>query len=220
VLFTAGDRQICLLNDPEHIKQVFLTRPDAFGKPEALRASNRGYWGEGLTTLEGEAWQARRRLMQPLFHRTEIAKLAPAIVACARDMVASWRPDIPIPVARACLALVARIAWRTVLGADFDEHAGGAGGSSAAAEIVPAREARGVEYVVPLLQGESGTVPIVRARAARRMPRTVEVIEAHLASAATRDDMLTSLLEEARRAGCPLSGRDALDETMQLLRCA
>jgi cytochrome P450 len=199
---------VCLLVDLECIRQVFLNAPDAFGKPEALKASNRGYWGEGLTTLEGGAWQARRRLMQPLFHRAELAKLAPAIVACTRDMVASWRPEIPLRVAQAWLSLVTRIAARTVLGADLDEHAGG---------LLPAREARGVEYVVPLLQDDSGAVPIVRPRAGRRMPRAVEAIEARLSSTEPRDDMLSWLLREARRTGCPLSARDVIDEAMQLL---
>jgi cytochrome P450 len=105
---------------------------------------------------------------------------------------------------------VARIAWRTVLDADLEEHAGASLG-------VPAREARGVEYVVPLLQGESETVPITRPRAARRMPWTVARIEERLASAEARDDMLGSLLQEARRAGCPLSAPDAIGEAMQLL---
>ncbi len=218
VQLSAGDRRICLLGDPEHIQQVFSTESRAFRKPEAMKASNRGYWGDGLTTLEGEAWRARRRLMQPVFHRAEIAKHAPAIVACTRDLIASWHPDAPIHLARAALALVTRIAARTVLDADLDAPAGAEGGGPAPGrELLPAREARGVEYTVPLLQDEHGAVPNVRPRAARRMPRTVELVEARVASEDARDDMLASLLDRARRTGCPLSTPDALGEAMQLL---
>jgi cytochrome P450 len=216
IYFPVGEQRVCLLNDPSCIKQVF-TESHSFPKPEALKASNRGYWGDGLTTLEGDEWQKRRRLLQPLFDRDAIAELAPAIVECTRDLMAGWGAEAIVQVPQALLGLVTRIAARTTLDADVAEGAASGCPHAARAGVLPTREARAVQFVVPILQGEGGVVPIVRPRAARRMPYTTELIERRMASRDERGDMLSVLLREVDRRGCPLSAREVLDETMQLL---
>src|SRR5580698_5888951 len=64
---------------PEALKQVLSTRRDRYVKGH-IYDSAREFLGNGLVTLEGDAWKARRTLAQPAFHRQSLAKLA-AIMA-------------------------------------------------------------------------------------------------------------------------------------------
>jgi cytochrome P450 len=64
---------------PEALKQVLSTRRDRYVKGK-IYDSARGLLGDGLVTLEGDAWKARRALAQPAFHRQSLMKLT-AIMA-------------------------------------------------------------------------------------------------------------------------------------------
>ncbi|HEU4327308.1 MAG TPA: cytochrome P450 [Roseiflexaceae bacterium] len=216
VALPVGQHQICLLSDPASVQQVFAGERHSFQKPEALHASNRGYWGDGLTSLEGAAWLRMRRLLQPAFHPHHLARFAPVIVECAQDMLAGWQPGAWVDVTQASLDLVARIAARTVLDADVEGHAGRCP-RSARAGLIPAKELRGVQFAVTLLRGETDAVPMMRPRAGRRPGRAVEIIKERLASREDRGDMLSRLLRAADEAGHTLSADEVLGEMIQML---
>ncbi len=47
--------------------------------------------GQGLVTSQGELWQRQRRLMQPVFQRSNLASLLPQIVTAGNNLLARWR---------------------------------------------------------------------------------------------------------------------------------
>ncbi len=73
--FQIGLQRVFLLNHPDLIRDVLVTHYENFTKGRALqRAKN--LLGEGLLTSEGERHQRQRRLIQPAFHRAQMAKYA------------------------------------------------------------------------------------------------------------------------------------------------
>jgi cytochrome P450 len=63
-----------VVTHPEALKQVLSTRRDRYVKGPVYD-NVRTLLGDGLVTLEGDSWKARRALAQPAFHRQSLAKL-------------------------------------------------------------------------------------------------------------------------------------------------
>jgi len=60
---------------PDAIKDVLWSKRQNYVKGRAYRGVRR-ILGNGLLTLEGDAWKARRQLAQPTFHRRSLERLA------------------------------------------------------------------------------------------------------------------------------------------------
>src|SRR4029077_16999204 len=75
--------------------------------------------GDGLLTLEGEAWRRRRRLVQPAFHRQAIPFHAEAMVAAAERMMDGWGDSQALDAHAAMTHLALEVAARCLFGADL-----------------------------------------------------------------------------------------------------
>ena len=147
------------------VRQLFFELEACLRKPTFVKDSNRSHWGDGLTTLEGSAWQARRRLLRPSFSAAHLSGRLSIIAQCARDMLAAWAPECEAGLLRELRILTARIAARLVLDADLE----GCGSSEGRSGVLPFSEAYGeVYYSAP---GGDPTAPLimVRPRAPRQM---------------------------------------------------
>ncbi len=81
-----------LLQNPEHIEHVLVTRNRHYIKDKLLRELLGGrLLGKGLLTNDGDAWLRQRRLMQPAFHRQRLAAYGQVMAEHARRQLASWR---------------------------------------------------------------------------------------------------------------------------------
>jgi len=58
--FDLGCSPCILVNGALEVRALFFEHEACLRKPEFVKDSNRGYWEDGLTTLEGPAWEARR----------------------------------------------------------------------------------------------------------------------------------------------------------------
>jgi cytochrome P450 len=70
----AGARMFVIAH-PDAIKDVLWSKRQNYVKGRAYHGVRR-ILGDGLITLEGDAWKARRQLAQPTFHRRSLEKLA------------------------------------------------------------------------------------------------------------------------------------------------
>jgi cytochrome P450 len=68
-------RPMLVITHPNELKDVLWTKRHNYVKGSAYQSTRR-ILGDGLVTLEGDGWKARRTLAQPTFHRRSLEKLA------------------------------------------------------------------------------------------------------------------------------------------------
>jgi enediyne biosynthesis protein E7 len=213
VSFDLGRSPCILVNGALQVRELFFEREACLRKPEFVKDSNRGHWGDGLTTLEGSAWQKRRRVLQPLFGARIVSPWLNAVTQCTGDMLVAWTPDTEVNLLKELRILTARIAARAVLDAELE----GYGPSEGCVGVLPFAEAYGDEYAS--IPGGDPTAPLVmvRPRAPRRMDAAIRIIDERIASGEKRGDILSDLVQAQLPDGEKLSRDEILAEVVQML---
>ena len=122
VYFEFGPQPMFLVNNPDYIRDVFVTHNRKFMKGEGLQRAKR-LLGEGLLTSEGEFHLRQRRLAQPAFHRQRIAGYAATMVEYAGRACDRWRAGETRDVAREMMRLTLAIAGKTLFDANVEGEA-------------------------------------------------------------------------------------------------
>jgi len=118
-----GPRTLILVSDPELIRELLVTRDREFVKSPALQRA-RQLLGEGLLTSEGELHLRQRRLIQPIFHREQLAAYGSVMGEMAADFAERrWRDGAVVDVAAEMGLLTLAVVARTLFGADVQEEA-------------------------------------------------------------------------------------------------
>lgn len=168
-------------------------------------------FGDGLISVDGESWLARRRLMQPAFNQRKLAALHDTIVAATEAVCRDWaaRDGQPISIT----ADFARLTFRVISEMLFGDNLG------------EAAEIEVQQAIDDFFSGIQPYLPRILGYPARRVRRALARIDAHLYAliarrrqAPPRDDLLGALLA-ARDAdtGEMMSDRQIRDELMTLL---
>ena len=114
-------RKVIYLQHPDLIQYVLQENNRNFTK--SLRYEQLKYLlGNGLLTSEGDEWLKQRRLIQPAFHKNQLALLADEMITCTHQMLEKWKPGI-INVSAEMTALTLDIVSRTLLNADVKSDA-------------------------------------------------------------------------------------------------
>lgn len=122
--FDLGPRRFYLVSHPDDIKYVLQDNNRNYGKDDY--AVLKAFLGEGLVTSEGDLWRRQRRLMQPSFHRNEIAKLATMMTQAGEEMLARWAAQPrgkPLDAASEMMLLTQTIIVRTMFSTDVSQEA-------------------------------------------------------------------------------------------------
>jgi cytochrome P450 len=123
---------VCL--DPYEHQIYLVTHPDWI--KHVLQDNHRNYRrdadsfkllvGNGLIANNGGSWLRQRRLMQPAFHRQQIADLSGAMVGVVTNMVERWRPLVntgqPLDILAEMMQLTTHIIVKTMFSLDGDEE--------------------------------------------------------------------------------------------------
>jgi cytochrome P450 len=117
-----------LINDPELIRSVLVTRAEAYHKGRGLERAKR-LLGEGLLTSEDSIHLRQRRLMQPAFHRERISRYGDTMVCYAERAAERWKPGETIDVHREMVGLTLAIVGKTLFDADVEGEADEIGGA-------------------------------------------------------------------------------------------
>jgi cytochrome P450 len=211
--FHLGRSPCILVNGALQVRELFFEHEACLRKPEFVKDSNRGHWGDGLTTLEGSAWHARRRVLRSCFRARHVPPCLPVVAQCTEDMLKAWAPDGEVDLLKELRILTARLAARAVLDAELD----GYGPSEGRSGVLPFAEAYGEEYVSA--PGGDPTAPLVmmRPRAPRRMDATIRIIDERIASGEERGDVLSDLVRARLPGGERLSRNEIVGEVIQML---
>jgi cytochrome P450 len=119
VPFTPWRWKYVLVNDPEAIRDVLVTKADQFMKGPALRRS-KDTLGEGLLTSEGEFHRRQRRLSQPALHPQRVAAYAESMTAISLRTDADWRDGAEIDAHEQMMRLTLRVVAKTLFDADVE----------------------------------------------------------------------------------------------------
>jgi cytochrome P450 len=209
-----GAGSAVLVARPELVREVLVERQECLSKPEFLRASNRGRWGDGLTTLEGERWRERRAGLRGAFGPERLQAHREVVRAHARRMLEAWRAGEAIDLRHEIRRLTAASAVRFVLGAEV-EGWGDCSSPAPRSTVVPWAEAYGEDYTA--VAGGDVPLALTRPRAPAAMPVTVGIVDAAIREGVDRGDALSWLVVAARSPAAGLDRDAIVDELVQML---
>ncbi|HET6249415.1 MAG TPA: cytochrome P450 [Tepidisphaeraceae bacterium] len=121
VYFRAGGREFFIFNHPDTIRDVLVTRDDAFIKGPALQRA-RETLGDGLLTSEGEFHRRQRRLAQPAFHPNRVAKYGAVMADIAQRSIARWHDGQHADLHEEMMKVTLRIVAKTLFDADLEDE--------------------------------------------------------------------------------------------------
>jgi len=213
-----GPYRLYLVNHPDLIQQVLATDRKKFRKEPRQIAVLGSVDGAGLVTSEGELWARQRRLVQPAFHRDQLAYYAGVIVGKTSAMVDGWQATQEVDVTTAMTELTLGVVVKTLFNLEVSEQAARLGQAVRVLSEILVRE-----LSQPLLLPD--WLPFPEKRRKRRAFAEVdgfiqEVIRARRASGEDHGDLLSMLLTTVDDAdegdGRGMSDQQARDEAITL----
>jgi len=213
VYFRGVRQQFFILNHPDAVRDVLVTRDDCFIKGPALQRAKRTL-GDGLLTSEGDLHRRQRRLAQPSFHPQRVARYGSVMAGIARDATDQWREGQQVNIHEEMMAITLRIVAKTLFDADVEADVETIGGS---VDTSVKMFTRAMSPWGPLLNWLP--LPSNRRflRAQTHLFTTIDrfVVE-HRAAGVDKGDLLSTLLKahDAEQLADPMG--DAADRDMRL----
>jgi cytochrome P450 len=204
-----------LINHPDLIKDIFVTRQKHFKKGRGLERAKK-LLGEGLLTSEDPYHLRQRRLIQPAFHRQRIAGYAAEMTRYAGQTSAQWADGETRDMAEEMLHLALAIVGKTLFNAEVEGEAGEIG--DALTEVIALFHT----LMLPMADLlEKLPIPTVRrfARARARLDVTIyRLIEQHRATGEDRGDLLSMLLlaQDEEDNGAQMTDLQVRDEALTI----
>jgi cytochrome P450 len=210
-----GPEHAFLVSDPLYIRDILVTNQRNFRKGRALERSKR-LLGEGLLTSEGPAHLARRRVLQPAFHREAVAAYGLVMTEYADRARKRWHDGETIDVAQEMMRLTLGIVGKTLFGADVEEQAPEVGAALTA--VMESFWTMMLPFADLL---EHLPVPSLRkSRAARARLDTIiyGMIAERRTAPSDRGDLLSMLLlaSDEENAGRRMTDQQVRDEAMTI----
>jgi cytochrome P450 len=94
VLLRLGPRTAYFLRHPDHIAYVLQTNHRNYRKSHAVEQL-KPFLGAGLATSDGDLWRRQRRLIQPAFHRQQMAIFAAIVIETTAALLDRWHAREP-----------------------------------------------------------------------------------------------------------------------------
>jgi cytochrome P450 len=213
VRFRIAHVPVYLLAHPRDIESVLITNAGKFTKSADYRALAR-ILGQGLLTSEGEFWRRQRGLIQPGFHRENIAAYAKVMTGAAGRMLDSWTAGEKRNIHDDLMGVTLEIVAQCLYSAEV---------SGAAERVGKAMEVVTKQFITnsSLALLFSFDIPNPFAREERKAIRELNevidgIIRERRASLQERGDLLDTLLKVRDENGAPMSDEQLRDEMMTL----
>jgi cytochrome P450 len=214
-----GPQTMVVVVHPDGVERVLAVNKDNYVKGRTYD-SIRLLTGQGLLTLEGDAWKKRRRLEQPSFHRESIRKLVSTMVAVTRRSLQSWRQRLPeggtLEMHHEMMGLTLEVVGETLFGQQLAEKDVDASGRAFGEALVLVSGRGNSAVQLPLGVPTPGNL---------RLKRALKLLDEQVHSIITRaranregGPTLLSMLLDARDAdtGEALNDKELRDEVITL----
>lgn len=120
--YRLGPQPVFFVNHPEMVRDMMVVNAEKFTKGRALQRA-KVLLGNGLLTNEGAAHLRQRRMIQPAFHRTQIAEYARSMVEYGDRMTAAWTDGATLDIDKEMMHLTLQIVGRTLFNAEVGDEA-------------------------------------------------------------------------------------------------
>ncbi|MGC0419480.1 cytochrome P450 [Embleya sp. AB8] len=121
VTIRIGPQTMYVVNDPALVRQVLVDQAHSFDKGRQYDKL-RPWWGNGLANSEGDFHRRQRRLMQPAFHRRQIAAYVPAMREVAEERIGAWPSGRTIALDEELYALTLSMVLRNLFAVAVEER--------------------------------------------------------------------------------------------------
>ena len=213
--YRLGSWRVYQLNSPELIRQILIEQPEKFHKPRIVNRALRPFAGNGLFTSDGDLWKRQRKLIQPAFHHSQLAKYAEIMLAHAVRLMDSFRAGEAREINADMVKLTLGVVVKSLFGADLTSKAQEIGALMTA--ILEAANQR-LRSAAPIPSWAPTPRNLRERRALARIETMLRsLIEERRASAERRNDLLSVLLTAVdEESGAGMSDRQLRDEMMTL----
>lgn len=216
VAFRLGPRRAYAVNHPELIRQMLVADAKKFEKGKMFE-KGRLVARNGLFTSEGDFHLRQRRLVQPLFHQSHIARYTATIREVARSRVASWRDGQEIRIDQESFAL----ALTTVTRVLFSTEMGGQRAAEVQRSLPVLLEGLARRALAPIDVLDKLPTPMNRrfGRALSALEDVVNgIISQYRAGRAESADLLGALLRARdEQSGAGMTDQQVYDEVVTML---
>jgi cytochrome P450 len=120
VMIRLGPRPVYIVNSPDLIRRVLVTEAQSFGAVGLILDKVRPFIGDGLITLRGADHRRHRRMLQPAFHRSSIARYVDVMHQLAAERAGSWRDGQRIVADVEMMELATAVVGKTLFSLDLD----------------------------------------------------------------------------------------------------
>ncbi|MEM6995948.1 MAG: cytochrome P450 [Myxococcota bacterium] len=120
----SDDQGLFVLRHPEHMRRVLATDSASYAKTHSAFNRLQQVLGQGLLTLDGDAWKRHRRMIQPAFNRAALAGYGETMVEEADRCVSRWSAGQQLDLAAEMTELTLRIVARTLFSHDVGGETG------------------------------------------------------------------------------------------------
>ncbi|PRQ08832.1 Epi-isozizaene 5-monooxygenase/(E)-beta-farnesene synthase [Enhygromyxa salina] len=217
--FGVAGETIKVVVHPDDAESLLLRRRDKYAKGGSYDQFRR-HVGTGLIGAEGQAWRTERRIIQPSFTRSTIAKLSDQMVAQTDRMLERWAQTVPpgeaFDVHPELMRLTLEIIAESLFELTFDGQEGALDmqAISDAVELISQRVTAVAEF--PSWVPTPGNRRLERAVAGlNRVVR--QIIDHRRASGEDRDDLLGALLRGRDDNGAALEYEQLRDEVVTMV---
>jgi cytochrome P450 len=116
-----GPFNVYVLNSPEAIRQALVSQARKLEKGLSFGRAKR-LIGNGLVMSEGEDHHRQRRLMQPAFHRAQIARYLGTMRDVAVPRISAWPDGGTLALDRELRSITLTVLTRTLLSSDIEQR--------------------------------------------------------------------------------------------------
>lgn len=209
----SGGVGLYVIRHPDHVREVLVTRADAFEKTHSALESLSSVLGQGLLTTDGDVWRKHRRLLSPAFAKRAIESCVDRMVSEVDITLDRIRTNDPWDVAAEMTDLTLRIVGKTLLGIDLASEVATVGNSMRAFQT---------SLAVPRSAPAALKWPFDRktSKALSDLDGVIERVIAHRRSSKDKgNDLLQMLLDavDPEDASVRLSPKEIRDELVTFL---
>ena len=210
---TVGPFVLYMINHPELIKELLVTKNDSFIKGRAVRLTQL-LLGQGLLTSEGAFHRRQRKLVLPAFHHSRLTKYAEVMAGSAEKRNRAWRDGQELDIEDEMMHLTLEIVAKTLFDADVENESDAITQALTDGQNAFEKIANPFSQIILHLP-----LPVTRSirKARRQLDTTIfRFIEDHRQQP-DREDLLSMLLEARdEETGEAMKDEQVRDEAMTL----